>query len=53
MQKREELLLSRLNQVQDKEGFISEEAMKGISEETGIPIMRIYEVATFYSMLTH
>ncbi len=45
-------LLSRLVAVQRQDGFISEDAMKDLSKETGIPITRIYETATFYSFLS-
>ncbi len=44
-----ELLLNKLRDVQKKEGYISEDGMKKISNETKIPMTRIYEVATFYS----
>lgn len=44
-------LLPRLIAEQKKNGYIPEEAMKKISEETKIPISRIYATATFYAQL--
>ena len=43
------LPISRLRNIQKKEGYLSEENLKGVSKETKIPITRVYEVATFYS----
>ncbi len=47
--KSSELLLSKLRQIQKKEGFLSEENLKKLSLKSGIPLTKIYEVATFYS----
>lgn len=47
----QELLLPLLKKIQKKEGHISEKALKKLSKKTGIPIVRIYAAATFYSML--
>ncbi len=44
-------LLPRLIAEQKKNGFISEQAMKKISDETKIPISRIYAATTFYANL--
>lgn len=46
-----DLLLSKLNEIQQKEGVITEETIKRLCEETGIHATKIYEVATFYSFL--
>ena len=46
-----ELLLPLLRQIQKKEGYVSEEAMKKLSKKTGIPIVKIYGAATFYAMI--
>jgi NADH-quinone oxidoreductase subunit E len=44
-------LLPRLRQEQEKKRCISEEAVKRISRETGIPVSRIYAAASFYAHL--
>jgi len=44
-------LLTILRRAQKKHGYLSEEILKKISTTTGIPISRVYGVATFYSML--
>ena len=41
-------LIEVLQDVQEHEGYISEEAMKAISEELGMPLMDVYSVASFY-----
>jgi NADH-quinone oxidoreductase subunit E len=46
-----DLLLNLLEKVQEKEGYISEKAIKKINKNTGIPLSRIYAVATFYAKL--
>ena len=50
--KSSELLLMRLRVIQEKEGIISEQAVKDLSVELNIPDIEIYEVITFYSFLT-
>lgn len=45
------LLLPLLRKAQKEHGYLSEEALKKISRKTGVPISRVYGVATFYSML--
>jgi NADH-quinone oxidoreductase subunit E len=42
-------LLPKLEEEQEKNGWISEEALKRISSETKIPISRVYGAATFYA----
>lgn len=44
-------LLPLLEKEQKSKGWISEEALKRISKETGIHVARVYGAATFYSHL--
>lgn len=44
-------LLPKLKAEQKKKGYISEQAFKRISNETGVPISRVYAAATFYTQL--
>ena len=44
-------LLPKLEKEQAKNRWISEQALKRISNETGIPISRVYATASFYSHL--
>jgi NADH-quinone oxidoreductase subunit E len=46
-----EILLTELRKIQKKDGYISEEAIKKLNKKTGVPLSRIYGVATFYAML--
>ena len=41
-------LIEVLQDVQEHNGYISEEAMKTISNELGVPLIEIYGVASFY-----
>jgi len=41
-------LIEVLQDVQERYGYIPEEAMKVIAEELGVPIMEVYRVASFY-----
>lgn len=45
-------LINILNQIQDKEGFLSHDNIKYISEKIKIPESKIYEMASFYSFFT-
>jgi NADH:ubiquinone oxidoreductase subunit E len=45
------LILPLLKKEQKKAGYVSEKALKKISDETKTPISILYGVATFYSML--
>jgi len=45
------VLLPKLEKEQEKKGWISEESLKRISKETGIPISRVYATASFYAHL--
>ncbi|MEA3248646.1 MAG: NAD(P)H-dependent oxidoreductase subunit E [Nanoarchaeota archaeon] len=45
------ILLNILQEVQDKEGYLSEKSLKEISKKYTIPISKLYSVATFYTML--
>ena len=44
-------LLPKLEKEQEKKGWISEAALKSISNETGIPVSRVYATASFYAHL--
>ncbi len=44
-------LMNILNKIQDKNGFLSEEIVKYMARELGIPESKIYETASFYSFL--
>jgi len=46
-----ELLLAELRKIQKKQGYISESAIRKLNKKTGIPLSRIYGVATFYAKL--
>ena len=45
-------LIQILNEVQEKHGYISENAQKEISEYLNIPMAEVYGVITFYSRFT-
>ncbi len=44
-------LLPELEKEQKKRGYISESALKRISDKTKIPVSRVYAVTTFYAHL--
>jgi NADH-quinone oxidoreductase subunit E len=46
----DKLLLQYLHEEQNRNGYISEKAIKDINTKTGIPLSKIYGVLTFYSM---
>ena len=41
-------LIEVLQDIQQKEGYIPEEAMQAVSQGLGVPIMEVYRVASFY-----
>ena len=41
-------LIEVLQDVQEKFGYISEESMRALSGELGVPLMEVYRVASFY-----
>ena len=41
-------LIEVLQDVQERYGYIPEDAMKIIAEELGVPLMEVYRVASFY-----
>lgn len=41
-------LIEVLQDVQKEQGYISEEAMRIISKDLGVPLMEVYSVASFY-----
>lgn len=45
-------LIEVLQDVQENYGYISEEAMRAISKELGVPLMGVYSVASFYKAFT-
>ncbi|ABR31023.1 NADH-quinone oxidoreductase subunit E [Thermosipho melanesiensis] len=49
-----DILIYTLHKIQDisENNFISEEAAKIVSEELNIPLSKVYEVLTFYSMFS-
>jgi NADH-quinone oxidoreductase E subunit len=47
---REAVLLRVLHLVQQDQGYLSSEAMAWVAELIGIPPIRVYEVATFYTL---
>ncbi len=51
MSNKTKFLLAILRKEQKKNRYVSEAALKRISSETGIPVSRVYGVATFYSMI--
>jgi len=46
------LLLPILTEIQDRDGYISEDIVRELSRKTSIAMSEIYGVATFYSFLT-
>jgi len=42
-------LIEVLQDVQASHGYISEEAMRAVSQGLGVPIMEVYRVASFYT----
>jgi NADH-quinone oxidoreductase subunit E len=47
----DKILLNILHEIQDKEGYLSEESLKKVSVKYQIPISKLYGIATFYTML--
>lgn len=45
------LLLPELKKIQEKHGYVSEQAMKKLSKRLNIPIVKVYAAATFYAQL--
>ena len=41
-------LIEVLQDIQENYGYISEEAMRAVSQALGVPIMEVYRVASFY-----
>jgi len=42
-------LIEALQDVQTNYGYVSEEAMRAVSEGLGVPLMEVYRVASFYT----
>jgi len=47
---KKKILLNILHETQDKNGYLSEEALKKISKKYQIPISRLYGIVTFHTM---
>lgn len=47
----EAILLNAMHAVQDKEGYLSQEALASLAQEFGVTKATIYDTASFYSML--
>ncbi len=47
-EKREDLTIEMLHDVQSEFNYLPEDALSQISEEVGVPISTLYSVATFY-----
>ncbi len=41
-------LIEVLQDIQESDGYVSEEAMRAVSRGLGVPIMEVYRVASFY-----
>ena len=41
-------LVEVLQDVQEQQGYVSENVMKTVSRELGVPLMEVYKVASFY-----
>ncbi|MBM3132746.1 MAG: NAD(P)H-dependent oxidoreductase subunit E [Chloroflexi bacterium] len=41
-------LIEVLQDIQQSQGYISEEAMRAVSQGLGVPLMEVYRVASFY-----
>ena len=41
-------LIEVLQDVQDHYGYVSEDSMRAVSNELGLPLMEVYQVASFY-----
>ncbi len=50
MASRTRILLNELHDEQARGGYLSERGLKQMSKRTGVPISRLYAVATFYLM---
>ncbi|MFU8843860.1 MAG: NADH-quinone oxidoreductase subunit NuoE [Bacteroidales bacterium] len=46
---RQDSLIPILQEIQNKDGFLSEESVARVGKELGIPTSKIYGVATFYN----
>ncbi len=51
-QKQPQQLIEVLLDVQERNGFLSEEALREIAEELGVPLIEVWRVANFYKGLS-
>jgi len=47
-ERRPQQLIEALQDIQQEEGFISEDAMRAVSEGLAVPLIEVYRVASFY-----
>ncbi|MBW2975153.1 NAD(P)H-dependent oxidoreductase subunit E [Candidatus Woesearchaeota archaeon] len=45
-------ILNRLKDMQSKYGYLPEDKVRKLSDETGLPVVKIYSMASFYSMFS-
>ncbi len=43
-----EQLVEALQDIQEAEGWVSQEAMRAVAERLGVPLIRVFRVASFY-----
>ena len=48
-QKSRGVLIQSLHKIQEEEGYLPEETLKGLSEKFHVPLAEVYSVASFYS----
>lgn len=48
IKKTEGHLISSLQEIQDKYNYLPQEALKALADELNLPLINVYEVATFY-----
>lgn len=51
--RRASAIMAALTIAQDEKGYLSSELIEYVAGEVNVPVMRAYEVATFYSMYRH
>lgn len=44
------ILMNKLREIQERDGYLSENSLKELSKDMDVPISRLYGMATFYSM---
>lgn len=46
--KRERSLIAMMQDIQKEKGYLPKEALKVVADEVGVPLSRLYSLATFY-----